>query len=111
MKSDSSFWKDVRQKRNLHFIWWLAWIPAAVSFLVVYKLIFGSHPGNWIFAFLLAWYISWLFTSFRLASIRCSRCNEKAISHALFFMKHAKCKNCGYSYSDFLLENRHTGHS
>jgi ribosomal protein L37E len=32
--------------------------------------------------------------------MRCIKCGEKAFSSPLFFMRHAKCKNCGFAKLD-----------
>ena len=109
--SDSSFWKEVRRKRNHFFMWWIAWIPAGIAFMAAYTLIVGSHPQGLTFVFFFAWFFGWILIANRLSSIRCSRCNNKAISQPLFFMKHAKCKSCGFSYSEFLAVEHSKGHS
>ncbi len=95
---DEMFWAEARKRRNLFFLWFLGWIPFAMIFAFLMRSIFGNDspiPSSTSFVL---WAVSWGFIENRIRKLNCPNCQEQAFKHCLFFMKHAKCHHCGYSY-------------
>jgi ribosomal protein L37E len=97
---DVAFWREVRKRRNLFFLWWIGW-PFGGLFLVgLYYLIFNQDaPAAIDYSVFFAWVAIWGWMVWRLKQLRCPRCGERAIDHPLFFMHHAKCGHCGFANS------------
>jgi hypothetical protein len=98
--NEPSFWLAVKHRRNLFFWWWLGWIPAGAIVLFANRALVGGEPSFWfMFAVLIAWGVGWHFVARRLQKLSCPRCGKPAISGPYFFMRHAKCQHCGFSYA------------
>jgi hypothetical protein len=93
---DTTFWKQVRQRRNLFFLCWVGWLPVGGMVIGLYSLIFGHEaPDSVGFSLFYFYGAIWFWTAIRLKLLRCPRCHKRAIAHPFFFMQDAKCKCCG----------------
>jgi hypothetical protein len=95
------FWNEAKTRRNLCFASWYGWLLAGPLLFWIYSQILPTSedraPG------LMAegtWIVFFLWAHARLRRLRCFRCGEQAFSHPLFFMKDAKCRNCGVTPTD-----------
>ena len=95
------FWDEVRKRRN-HFFWaWAGWLVAGPALYLGYAGILPERADAAApFLALGTWFAFWIYIQHRLTSIRCFACGGKAIVHAMFFMRHAKCASCGIKPSD-----------
>ena len=94
--TSTEFWKLVQRRRNHFYFVWMGWLVAAPILIALYSRIPIIGQSSYItFLALGTWGAFWFYIYSRLLNLLCYKCGEKAISHAMFFMKHAKCKNCG----------------
>ena len=97
-KEELEFWWDVERRRNVFYYVWAGWLLAGFPLVWIYEyLIKSDDPMTAMSAALYTWGAIWLWTAFRLTSMKCLKCGKKAFSHPFFFMKHAKCKKCGFA--------------
>lgn len=90
------FWKETKKRRNILFAVFFGWLVAGPILVTIYSLIFPGMPKNIIaISALLTWAVVILWAQIRFKQLRCFRCGEQAFSNPLFFMKDAKCRNCG----------------
>ena len=98
--AEVDFWNEVRKRRN-HCFWWAAmWPVLAIPLVLLYSSVLPDSiptivPGM---AALLTWGAFSYWLGERFARLKCFSCGKQAFTHALFFMKHARCKNCGIEY-------------
>lgn len=96
-----NFWREAGVRRNLFFAVWVGWLVASPCLIWFYSAIF---PGlDFIvraFAALATWGAVWIWTSLRIRQMKCFRCGQQAFSGPYFFMRHAKCRNCGVMPAD-----------
>jgi hypothetical protein len=96
-----AFWGEVRRRRNHFFLVWVGWLVAApILFWFYSSIIPGRKDAAAPFLALGTWFAFWGYIQHRLTSMKCFACGGKAISHAMFFMRHAKCSSCGIKPSD-----------
>ena len=97
--SYSTFWDQVRRRRNV-FLWvWIGWLPIGGLAITLYAALFGHEaPRLFGYSFFYLYVAIWAWTAFRLRQLRCPVCGYPAISHPLFFMRDAKCRHCGLPY-------------
>lgn len=96
----SLFWEEVRKRRNHCFLAAASWLVLGLPLVLLYSTMLPAAtpsivPGT---AALVTWCAFSWWVGNRLAAIRCFRCGKQAFAHALFFMRHARCKNCGVAY-------------
>lgn len=90
------FWHEVQRRRNAFFLVWVGWLVVGFPLWGFYSWIFGATDSMVAgVAALLTWGAFWKWTELRLTRMPCFRCGQAAFSHPYFFMRHAKCKNCG----------------
>jgi len=95
---DTTFWQEVRRRRNRFFLFGAAWVPVAASFLLLYQSLFNDEPPPLVlFGLFIGWAAVWYWMARRLTELPCPRCRKPAIAHPIFFMHDAKCKHCGCS--------------
>jgi ribosomal protein L37E len=100
MSSQGQFWRDVLRRRNAFFGLWLGWPIASGIILMTFGSVLGFGAPEWFATLLLAiWFLVWLRISRLVTSMACPSCGKEAFAHPFFFMRHAKCQHCGYSYS------------
>ena len=93
------FWGEVRRWRRYFFLTWIGWLVVGFPLWRFYALILpAENPMVAGTAALFTWAAFWQWVVWRLRSIRCYRCGAKAIAHPYFFMKDARCQNCGVAY-------------
>lgn len=100
---EDEFWKQVYQKRNWFFLWWIGWLPFGLIGLTILGSIFKQGSIFYIFILLTIWWLGWNLVERQLKSLLCPRCGKPAIGNAGFFMKDAQCQHCGLAYKDFNL--------
>jgi hypothetical protein len=94
---DTTFWQEVRRRRNRFFLWWVGWLPVGAVFTLLYQSLFNHEPPLLVgFGLLFGWAAIWIMTMRKLTSLACPRCGKPAIAHPLFFMHDAKCRHCGF---------------
>ena len=97
MINRAAFWEQVRLRRNLVFVWWVAWLPIGAIFTILFAMIFGHEPAPPVmFSLLLAYGAVWYWLHWRLRSLRCPKCHRPAIAHPFFFMNDVRCRHCGF---------------
>jgi hypothetical protein len=97
----AKFWKEARLRSNLFFAAWVGWLLAGPLLIGLYSLILPSSDdmtrGT---AALVTWGAVFIWSHVRIRQLRCYRCGRQALSGPMFFMKHAKCRNCGVMPQD-----------
>ena len=96
----SQFWEEVRRRRNHCFLAAASWLVLGLPLVLLYSAVLPASTPKVIpvTAALATWAaLSW-WVGNRLAALRCIRCRKQAFTHALFFMRDAKCKSCGVAY-------------
>jgi len=94
--NDSSFWQEVRKRRNLFFLWWIVWPPAGLILIGLYYLISGHEaPALITNSIFCVWAVLWLWTIWRFRQLRCPQCGAKAFTNPFFVMQDAECRHCG----------------
>jgi hypothetical protein len=94
----SQFWAEAKRRRNHFFLTWIGWLPAAAVLIPLYMWLLPDTPGWQNFAMFMAlatWFAFWYWVARRLSLMRCYNCGKQAFSTPYFFMRHAKCQNCG----------------
>ena len=97
MPIEHDFWENVRKKRNLFYLWWLGWIPIGLIGAKFLKHFFGDSP-YYGYGMILFWFVGWQLILAQLKALRCPRCGNRAIANPYFFMKDARCKECGLEF-------------
>ena len=93
------FWAQVRRRRNYFFAWWMGWPVASMDVAIGYERTASVEAPEWLMVGLFAvWFGTWLLVQRRVAALQCPRCSQPAIRHPFFFMRNARCRNCGLSY-------------
>ena len=96
-----SFWNEVKTRRNIFFATWIAWPFAGPLLHSFYSLILpNALEMTRGIAALATWGPVFIWSGIRIKQLRCFRCGKPALSGPLFFMKHAKCRNCGVTPKD-----------
>jgi hypothetical protein len=96
-----AFWEEVRRRRNHFFLVWVGWLVAGPALYLFYSGILPERADAAApFLALGTWFAFWIYIQYRLTSLKCFACGGKAIGHAMFFMRHAKCISCGIKPSD-----------
>lgn len=96
-----AFWNEVRKRRNQFFAVWIGWLVVAPILVFLYsRIIPGRDDAAAPYLALGTWFAFWGYIQYRLTSMKCFSCGGKAIRHAMFFMRHAKCASCGIKPSD-----------
>jgi len=94
------FWAEVKRRHRLFFVIWVGWLVVGFPLWGLFALIFRADnpmvPGV---AALLTWGAVWYWSMWHLTSMRCFHCGKRAFDHALFFLRHARCSNCGTPYT------------
>jgi len=92
----AAFWKEAKTRRNLFFATWIGWLLAGPLLVGFYSLILpGASEMTRGTAALATWGPVFIWSGIRTTQLRCFRCGKQAFSGPMFFMKHAKCRNCG----------------
>jgi len=95
------FWTEVENRRNVFFYIWVGWLAAGFPLFFLFDFLFGEgNEGFAVTAALATWGAVWFRAGRRLAEISCLRCEKRAFPNPYFFMKDAKCANCGYRRTD-----------
>jgi hypothetical protein len=101
MTGASEFWEETRRRRNHFYLTWVGWLVVGFPLLFIYSWILPTdNPQIPMLAALGTWGIFWWWVGHRLTQLKCFNCGEQAFTHPYFFMKHAKCRNCGVRYRD-----------
>jgi hypothetical protein len=101
LADEATFWKEVKLRRNIFFATWVGWLIAGPCLIWSYSHIFPSLDFQVRgFAALATWGAIWIWTSIRIKQLRCFKCGQQAFTTPYFFMRHAKCRNCGITQSE-----------
>jgi len=73
-----------------------------MTFSAVERAVFDDSSVLPSFTPLVIWGVPWIYIAFSFRKFKCPKCEERAFEHIMFFMKDAKCVNCGYSYEEYL---------
>ena len=93
-------WAEARRRRNHFFLTWVGWLVVGLPLWGFYSLILPSdNPIVSGTTALFTWGALWWWVALRLKKPKCFRCGQTAFPHPCFFMRHAKCANCGVSYA------------
>jgi hypothetical protein len=99
--SKANFWNEAKKRRNQCFYSFLGWLIAGPILVTIYSYLFsGISKQIPPIAALLTWGSVIFWVQFRFRQLRCFRCGEQAFSSPIFFMKDAKCRNCGVTQKD-----------
>jgi hypothetical protein len=96
--NEREFWEEVRRRRNHVFLWWVGWLPFGLIGMMTSEAIFGRFGAGTAWVLLFVWFVGWRMIEKRLKTLRCPRCGGLAIMHPFFFMKDAKCQECGLAF-------------
>jgi len=99
----TEFMAQVRKRRTIHLLWWLALPVTALPFLWVFghlpRGLFTFEPGP--FFGLLSWFAVLLWLGHRLTSLKCPYCANRAFGPRPFFSTRGlRCTSCGRHLSD-----------
>lgn len=92
----NEFLEETKRRRFHFFLAFVGWLIAGPIFGYLYSLILDLN--NAVVASLATWLVLMLFLQYRIKQLKCYKCGKQAFKSALFFMKNAKCKNCGIKY-------------
>ncbi|HEY6020185.1 MAG TPA: hypothetical protein VIY48_09870 [Candidatus Paceibacterota bacterium] len=92
----ANFWSEAKRRRNLYFLWWLAWVPAGGIVVIAYQFFGGDPPFPLMAALLFSWWAAWIFIALRVRKLLCPQCGKPAFRNPYFFMRNAHCRHCGY---------------
>ena len=89
----AAFWTEVRKRKNQFFL-------AAPSWLVIGPALLAVLPTNLLsgYVVIFTWMGLMWWLQERVTELRCFHCGKQAFGNAFFFMRHAKCRNCGIAY-------------
>ena len=97
----AEFWSEVRRRRNWFFLAGPSWLVLGPLLAYVYSVVLRTD--SWRFdAALVSWMALMWWLQKRVTDLLCYRCGRRAFVHAFFFMRHAKCGNCGATYLETL---------
>ena len=94
-----NFWHEVERRRN-HFFWVaFTWPFVGIALALLYgKALPEKLEFLAMYLALGTWFAFWVWVLRRLTNMNCFNCRKQAFKHAYFFMRHAKCANCGAAY-------------
>ena len=99
----AAFWSEVRRRRDVFFLALIGWLPAGVVIMLLSTWLL-PNTSAWLnvagFLAVFGWGAFSFWVGRRVTLMRCYRCGAQAFSHAYFFMRDAKCQNCGAQASD-----------
>jgi|SRR5687767_7654815 len=99
----AEFWSEVRRRRDHFFLAVIGWLPAGVVIMLLATWLLPNRSG-WQgaagFLAIFGWGAFSFWVGRKLTLMRCYRCGAQAFSHGYFFMRDAKCQNCGAQPSD-----------
>jgi hypothetical protein len=94
------FWAEVRRRRRLYLLTWVGWLVAGPLLWKLYSFVVPRRePMVAGVLALVTWCGVWVWTGWRLVSMKCFHCGHRAFDSPFFLMRRAKCSSCGTPYN------------
>jgi len=95
----NEFWAEAKKRRNLFLLTWVGWLVVGFPLWWLYSLVIPSDdpmaPG---LAALGTWFAFWIWTAWRVSSMKCFNCGGKAFDSVFILSKRSRCKTCGIPF-------------